>query len=332
MKYYKGEYSSCNNMGLYYDKFVYKQHEIVKEELINLAHENLEFDDKEKELAKKSERLSKKYKNNKEIIIKDISKYAEEKYISQKLKTEEEKNTLEYLKSAKNKDEILTKTLEYTRKKYKNNLKEDLKSGLKYQETMNYLNNVREKMILSYKKRNITTITGNYKTIVPLLIGIGIPSIDEIGFVWSRNYGLPYIPSSSIKGAFRNYIKNLENDFSEKEKLIFGSDSSESEAGNVYFFDAIPVRNIKLLKDIETPHFSDYYEKGNTPNDTENPKPIQFLSLEKNISFRFDFVIKDKKEEIKDFIEKHFPFFLENYGLGAKTSMGYGRFKKEVII
>ena len=78
-----------------------------------------------------------------------------------------------------------------------------------------------------------------------------------------------------------------------------------------------------------TPHYSEYYinKNGNNPPpaDYYDPKLIKFATVE-DTKFRFPFVIKSKKVN-NDLLKKMIRKLLEEYGLGAKTAVGYGYFK-----
>ncbi|MEO0289559.1 MAG: type III-B CRISPR module RAMP protein Cmr6 [candidate division WOR-3 bacterium] len=177
-----------------------------------------------------------------------------------------------------------------------------------------------------------------------LIIGFGSESVYETSLTLHHVYGVPYIPGSALKGSFRSFIirKFFENN--EKEALkdanfrnIFGGNEqqerqeSNSEKGNVVFFDSFPEDSVAVVADILTPHFNNYYQHQNPPTDTENPNPKSFLSVEGK--FRIVIGIKENCEEIlfdkpkKEFLKKELKDMLENFGVGAKTSVGYGYFK-----
>ncbi|APT75360.1 CRISPR-associated protein Cmr6 [Marinitoga sp. 1137] len=183
------------------------------------------------------------------------------------------------------------------------------------------IKNIRIQMINKIKKHyNVKTYIVKNKT--PFLIGAGIPSIDEIGFYWSRNYGLPIIPGTSIKGAFRKYIES-NNDLKSIIDVVFGN---AEKKGYIDFLDAIPINTIKLNIDYQTPHFQEYYMNNQPPNDVYNPIPLNYLNVS-NGTFRIDLLISADSNEVINIINIHFKYFLEYFGIGAKTSMGYGRFK-----
>jgi CRISPR-associated protein Cmr6 len=74
----------------------------------------------------------------------------------------------------------------------------------------------------------------------------------------------------------------------------------------------------------QTPHFTKYYMDNRPPNDVYNPSPISFIVVKEG-QYRFDFV--SKKEDTLNSVKELFSDFLKFYGIGAKTSNGFGRFK-----
>jgi CRISPR-associated protein Cmr6 len=170
-----------------------------------------------------------------------------------------------------------------------------------------------------------------------LLIG-GEATVYETSMRLHHIYGIPYIPASGIKGVVRSYIITEKFGSSEEDALkeddfvkVFGSQEQE---GKVTFFDAFPVSKPKLKVDIMNPHYGHYYNDGKAPTDTNNPIPINFLTVEKDTKFRFmmgakegleTFSIKDKNNNHKT-IETWLVEALKNHGLGAKTAVGYGYF------
>ncbi|MDQ7012058.1 MAG: type III-B CRISPR module RAMP protein Cmr6, partial [Mariprofundaceae bacterium] len=115
----------------------------------------------------------------------------------------------------------------------------------------------------------------------------------------------------------------------------FGGDGDE-QAGELIFFDAIPTRPVQLKADIMTPHYGDWYARGDeirdvsgepekVPADWHDPVPVPFLVVDKGASFQFaigkqvdsDIDIKEVLEALTD--------ALQWLGAGAKTAAGYGR-------
>lgn len=194
-----------------------------------------------------------------------------------------------------------------------------------------------------------------------MIIGLGTPNVIETSITLHHIYGIPYIPGQSIKGAVRNYF--LENYYDSEEQdffndfevkgysfrtlynFIFGDDigGDNSRKGGILFFDAFPCMDKGSLieSDVMTPHYSKYYsspEKYN-PSDDNEPTPIPFYVL-KNSSFKFPIAINKKLyneykkvdnkfaeyNKLKKFVYNLFIRTIEENGLGAKTSIGYGHF------
>ncbi len=125
---------------------------------------------------------------------------------------------------------------------------------------------------------------------------------------------------------------------------IFGTQKQE---GMVIFFDAFPTpEQLKgkpvLELDIMNPHYGDYYTaregelKTKTPGDWYDPKPILFLTVPAGVKFQFAVALstvapkgEDQRNEDQNLLDKAKELLVEalkNHGVGAKTSLGYGRF------
>ncbi|WP_448536111.1 type III-B CRISPR module RAMP protein Cmr6 [Pseudothermotoga sp.] len=163
-----------------------------------------------------------------------------------------------------------------------------------------------------------------------LLVGVGNASIIEVGMTFSRNYGFPIIPSSSLKGCFSMYLREIAGYDKKKIKDLFGEDVSGDDhiQGRLVFLDAIPVENVTFSLDIVNNHFVPYYSRESPPpNDWYNPVPVVYIVV-KGGRFRFTLIeqgglSEDEKKELKE----HFVEMLRYHGLGAKTNYGYGRFE-----
>jgi len=156
------------------------------------------------------------------------------------------------------------------------------------------------------------------------------------------------------KQLYDSEIAGSEDDDILRHKLLFGTQNFK---GLLVFLDAYPdIHNNQEIFDLDVmnPHYSKYYTQGEPPGDWENPNPIVFLTLKKGIPFCFnvlfdEFRAKEILNEYKDSPErKKVPTILnswltnfseltnlvpnwiktalEEYGVGAKTRVGYGRF------
>lgn len=173
-------------------------------------------------------------------------------------------------------------------------------------------------------------------------------------------YGIPYIPSSAIKGLLRHVwirenchekikelmkekkyeetkietilMDNLDTD--QKQEYInwfgMGRDNKDTQRGKLIFFDgALGDENQSMIEDVITPHYSDYYnsmgEKG--PTDDQGNNIINTNVLRgANFNVFIGNLTKEAEfwnrtlEPLTDLVTKAFT----HYGIGAYTSKGYG--------
>jgi CRISPR type III-B/RAMP module RAMP protein Cmr6 len=160
-----------------------------------------------------------------------------------------------------------------------------------------------------------------------LVCGIGDEHPLENSLRFDHCTGLPYIPSSSIKGVARyaaQYDEDRDEPVPSKEKDIFGA---EDAIGAVQFWDGFPSKVPGLKIDIMNNHFQDYYgDDGGTiaPSDDMNPNPVFFLVVDSGSEFYFPIVAKSEGDlqRTSGFLQQA----LSEWGVGAKTSVGYGMF------
>lgn len=208
-----------------------------------------------------------------------------------------------------------------------------------------YFNKMKERHLGSaeslFGKANIDNCclkSQNFKPDWRVVVGLGTDSVYETGITLHHIYGFPFIPASAIKGITRSYIiqrdylpkfegQDKANDKAERKALensdflnIFGSTKQQ---GKMTFFDAMPVSVPQLKPDIMNVHYPDYYGGSSAPTDTQSPRPILFLTVEKTA---FQFML-GCKEANKDLLQTAFTWLesaLKDKGIGAKTAVGYG--------
>lgn len=194
-----------------------------------------------------------------------------------------------------------------------------------------------------------------------LAINLGEESVYETSISFHRNYSIPIIPGSAVKGCARaaaffeakrdqipehevqslmktyklskedayRCLQNSESLGEASEKLeVFGS---QDLAGKVIFFDALPIipKNSKsfIRLDVMNVHYRDYYgdASGNVPpGDWMNPNPIFFPVVE-DIDYEFNVASVERKRLVElavNFVKTG----ITNVGIGAKTAAGYGYF------
>lgn len=138
----------------------------------------------------------------------------------------------------------------------------------------------------------------------------------QLGFFFDHTTGLPIISGSSIKGLLRSVIE--KSDFT-KEVYDKDVDTTVFEDQASIFYDAFIVstkneENKIFGTDFITNHYSN--EKDGM---FKEPNPIKFLKIFPNVTFRFQFKVDDKYLEL-------FKEIIVDFGLGAKTNTGYGKF------
>ncbi len=166
-----------------------------------------------------------------------------------------------------------------------------------------------------------------------LLIGLTGNGALETGCSLSRNYGMPYIPSSSVKGVVRAWVEQHLKDVPPNEIAeLFGTRDSEHVnrvSGLVTFHDAwwIPFDKDKakpepkpFVLDVVTTHHQAYYNSGQAePSDKDSPIPNHQLAVQGS----FLFVIEGAPEHV-ELCQKMLVQALQDNGIGAKTAAGYG--------
>jgi CRISPR type III-B/RAMP module RAMP protein Cmr6 len=184
-----------------------------------------------------------------------------------------------------------------------------------------------------------------------MVIGLGGKTVLETDITLHHLYGIPIIPGSALKGLTRSYVTTEykqyyipENQPEEQRKpskktdedhleikRIFGS---QEQVGTVTFFDAMPLPGTaNFVLDIMNPHYPDYYSGSKAPTNDQDPRPITFLAVQ-NATFTFALALRNPHDlEHKDDLDKAKGWLqeaLQKYGVGGKTSAGYGYFKKEM--
>ncbi|GCE15840.1 type III-B CRISPR module RAMP protein Cmr6 [Tengunoibacter tsumagoiensis] len=184
-----------------------------------------------------------------------------------------------------------------------------------------------------------------------MVIGLGGGNALETDLTLHHHYGIPFIPGSALKGLTRAYVAGEEEQFfiaknerkvpssssdedHEEVKRIFGTQNS---AGTVTFYDAIPYDGTcAFAVDIMNPHYPDYYktlknDRGTPPGNDQNPIPIAFLTVD-TMKFAFAVAPRDPQDsrhvEDAEKVAAWLQTALTKYGVGGKTSAGYGLFQR----
>lgn len=196
---------------------------------------------------------------------------------------------------------------------------------------------------------------GNFVT------GTGLSHPVENGFTFHPTLGMPYLPSSGVKGLLRGWVE-IWMDMPDSErharmtrwfgKANGGDDStnndSEEGAGCFIFFDALPSKPVNLGCDVMTPHMGKWYEKGSgytardeattAPADWHSPNPIPFMVVKAATDFNFMIAPRTSGKTQADAqtladlptAMQALKDALEWLGAGAKTAAGYGRMQENL--
>ncbi len=196
---------------------------------------------------------------------------------------------------------------------------------------------------LNYLRKDYCVFCEFYQVDWRMVIGLGGEHVQETNMTLDHVYGVPYLPGSAFKGIVRSWV--IQEDFNGDEKLamrdiedsdaaglkekknnffdIFGSQKS---MGKVQFLSAYPTNNVTLSVDIMNSHFPNYYTGTELPTDTQNPNPINFLTVGQTL---FRFILLSRKQYLIDITRDWADKALKNKGLGAKTASGYGYFRQQ---
>jgi CRISPR-associated protein Cmr6 len=174
-----------------------------------------------------------------------------------------------------------------------------------------------------------------------LSVGLGSESVIETSISFHRTYGVPVIPGSALKGLASAYAhQQLEGDEWRKatkdspqgaaHRTIFGSSAdNDAEAGFVTFFDALwipgsgAIEGRPFAPDVMSVHHAEYYRGDNVPPaDWDSPTVVSFLTATGSF-----LIALAGPDEWVDAAFEILGLALADYGVGAKTSSGYGRMK-----
>ncbi len=197
------------------------------------------------------------------------------------------------------------------------------------------------------------TLTATFTLESRLLLGHGEPSAAGVGLKVHHTWGVPVIPGSALKGLLHHYLTITYGDDPNFKEVtwdgnritkgpgrsihtLFGGpeapgdeETDKAAAGFVTFHDALYIKdsvedNKPYAADVLTIHQKSYNDsKGDKPpNDYDSPTPIGFLTVRPEVQF---LVALSGPGDLCRFALVHLTNALEDWGVGGKTSAGYGR-------
>ena len=158
--------------------------------------------------------------------------------------------------------------------------------------------------------------------------GLGRSHPIENGFAWHPTLGTPYLPGSSVKGLVRAWVEAEAEPSLDTgtRKHLFGSSEN---AGHICFMEAVPIDTVRLEADVMTPHYAGW-SADEPPGDWMPPTPIPFLTVAEKTSFLFSLVpCRAVSSEELITVAGWLCASLAWAGGGAKTAVGYGRFRRD---
>lgn len=179
-----------------------------------------------------------------------------------------------------------------------------------------------------------------------IAVGLGLSyGPHESGLALHGTYGFPILPGSALDGLAAAAAREDETASIADIRRIFGSprpgeepdEDNPSCMGSVTFLDALPVTSAKVYDDVITPHQKPYYSsspgfsegRASTrivpPAEHYQPEPASFLSI--SGTFRVDLLGRDVAD--LDKAERWLSEAGDTFGIGGRTTAGYGYFRCE---
>jgi CRISPR-associated protein Cmr6 len=188
-----------------------------------------------------------------------------------------------------------------------------------------------------------------------LAINLADGLLQNAGISLDRVFGLPFIPGSAVKGVcrhagleqlrlsrgpgraaafaiFRRVFGTADNDFVNGDLRPYRSllaGLPENQKGAITFLPAYPVGDAKVVVDLTTVHYPDYYRTGRQQDlSNERPLPNPFPAVETGARFAFLLLLNSMGADkaLLSQAELWLREALTIRGLGAKTASGYGWF------
>ncbi|MGL4423277.1 MAG: type III-B CRISPR module RAMP protein Cmr6 [Gemmataceae bacterium] len=191
-----------------------------------------------------------------------------------------------------------------------------------------------------------------------LIVGLGTENVLEAGITLHHTYGMPILPGSALKGLAAHYCDQIwgenepkfkkptpEDDKAYRQwingrgpepdqnyhRLLFGS---TEDGGCLLFHDAWYIPDPKVIPlrlDVMTPHHPKWLDGSVAPTDFDSPIPVPFLS----VTGKFLVAVSwcgPAAPIAQKWLEKSLECLrdaLFHWGIGGKTSSGYGRFDED---
>jgi CRISPR-associated protein Cmr6 len=158
--------------------------------------------------------------------------------------------------------------------------------------------------------------------------GLGRSHPVENGFAWHAGLGAPFLPGNSVKGMVRSWAMT-DADPRPDHATVGRVLGDAGKIGGVTFMDAVPLGPVTLETDVMTPHYQAWNDDC-PPGDWRSPIPIPFLTTARGTSFLFGlFQGETATTTDLDTVSGWLRDAVAWSGGGAKTAVGYGRFRPD---
>lgn len=182
---------------------------------------------------------------------------------------------------------------------------------------------------------NQRTVIRQFDAAGRLVVGLGGESVRETGITLQHTYGVPVIPGSALKGLARAYLRwtfeqdpaFAEADYVTLHQTLFGEQDAASYFvwHDAWYIPGSAPGDRPLVLDVLTPHHRDYYTGGGGkrawPTDFDAPTPVHFLSARGSYLVIVSGPDRAWAERSMELLARA----LADWGVGGKTSSGYGR-------
>ncbi len=238
--------------------------------------------------------------------------------------------------------------------------------GSKQKSALERVHQQHAKALSSLQRQGWKVFRVDLKLRSPLVHGLGETHPLEKFLTFDRNTGMPYLPSSTVKGVLKarcmiwkinqydevvvqqvaetnadgkesKLVKgDLVNEHFPLFQELFGSGDGNGKEeyaaqGKLVFFDAFPVQVPQLRREIMTPHYPKYYQAEEGPTESQSPVPNAYLAVDPQggkQEFRFCFAAPPElsQEHLEAFLQVFSAEEVLDFGFGAKTAIGMGQF------
>jgi CRISPR type III-B/RAMP module RAMP protein Cmr6 len=178
-----------------------------------------------------------------------------------------------------------------------------------------------------------------------LMTGLGLSHPSENGFLFHPTLGVPYLRGTALKQVAYDWAEETGVEKPELDRLFGNIEDGAGRhrgVGCLAFLDALPTGPVTLTAEQITAHYGPYYGEAkpafgtgaseiNQPADWYDPVPVTLLAVDATFDAPLDFqfaILPLSGASVADVkaAQEWLTEGLAVCGVGAKTTLGYGRF------